>query len=300
MEKADSGTVFNIQRFSTHDGPGIRTVVFLKGCHLRCAWCSNPESNEPERQVMFNRSKCIGCGTCQSVCPSGIAYPDMGSADDCRRCSCQCAAACPSGALEIQGKILSADCVFDEIMRDSLYYANSGGGITLSGGEPLLQPFFCLNLLERAGSAGIHTAVETTGAVPWDVARPVLERCSLVLYDLKHMDDEKHRQFTGVSNRLILRNAERCAESGRRMIFRVPLIGGANDDEKNISETGRFALKTGVREIHLLPYHRLGEPKYDMLRRTRPPAGFYTPDKDETDRLAKLLSDMGLSVSVGG
>lgn len=295
---SDRAKVFNIQRFSTHDGPGIRTVVFLKGCPLRCEWCSNPESQPLTASIFFHEDKCIGCGMCMKACPKNISVGMQGRDERCIHCGL-CAKACPAQALELMGEEMTIPEIMAEIDSDASYYRNSGGGVTISGGEALMHPDFVCELADAVKEAGYHLALETTGFANWFIANRVFRKFDLLLYDIKHLDDEKHKQHTGVSNKLILENARLAAKAGYPMIFRVPLIGGVNDDEENITALRDFAQECGVKEVHFLPYHALGESKYRQL------GGEYTctayrPEQEVIDKLAGILEAAGISVNVGG
>lgn len=294
----DIGVVFNIQRYSLHDGPGIRTVVFLKGCPLRCEWCCNPESIDLEPHLTFNPDKCLGDGRCIRACPHGARTESGYDPSRCTLCG-MCVEACPSEALEILGKPMTIQEILEETEKDRTFYESSGGGVTLSGGEILAQWRFSVKLLLELRDRHLHTAVETTGFGPWERVRAIAEACDLVLYDLKLMDEEEHRKRTGAPNRLILENARRLAELDRGLIFRVPLIGGINTGEENILHTAEFAEQLGVREIHLLPYHRLGESKYDKLHREYTCEAF-TPDERMVRELQRQLESRGFEVKIGG
>ena len=220
------GRIFDIQKYSINDGPGIRTIVFLKGCAFRCKWCCNPESQEYQIQRMKF-----------------------------------------GGKEKVVGKDVTVSEVMEEILKDAPYYNRSGGGLTLSGGESLLQPEFAIALLRAAKSYGISTAIETTGFAPWETVQKFLEQLDYVLMDIKHMNDEKHKKFCNQSNKLVLENAEKIAKSGANLTIRVPVIPTFNDTKEEIAEIARFAKKLGVKGLHLLPYHRMGEDKYEGLGR---------------------------------
>ena len=292
------GRVFNIQRYSLHDGPGIRTVVFMKGCPLRCAWCCNPESIERGPHITFNPQKCIGDGRCLEACPAGARDAEGYHVELCTFCG-RCVEACPTEALELVGREMSVEEVLQEVEKDRLFYESSGGGVTLSGGEVLAQKNFAVQLLVACRERMLHTAIETSGFAPWDQVCEVAEACDLVLYDLKHMDPVKHERYTGVGNELILENARRLAESKKALIFRVPLIGGVNTDGENVRALARFVTRTPVREVHLRPYHRLGESKYSKLGREYDCEAF-TPGQDEVEKIKEILTSHGLKVIVGG
>ncbi|MGQ9616841.1 MAG: glycyl-radical enzyme activating protein [Spirochaetota bacterium] len=299
------GIIFNIQRFSLHDGPGIRTVIFFKGCPLKCKWCCNPESIELSPQLIFNPDRCLKDGRCIEVCPSGARSEKGYSIERCTLCG-KCVDACPSGALELVGRWFSIEEVIEEVEKDRLFYESSGGGVTLSGGEPVYQKEFATSLLRRLKMLSIHTAVETSGYAPWPAIEEIIDATDLLLYDLKHMDSDMHRKFTGVPNELIFENALKASfkinsmgESNKQMIFRVPLIGGVNTDKKNIEAVAAFALKAKVGEVHLLPYHRLGESKYRKLGKEYSFQAF-TPDDELIEEIRDILQSNNLVVKVGG
>ena len=261
-----TGRVFDIQRFSIHDGPGIRTAVFFKGCPLRCAWCHNPESQSPRPQLMFYAHKCTGCGKCAGVC----ANTHTPACTGCGRC----AAVCRSGAREISGQEISAEEVTEKVLRDRAFYETSGGGVTLTGGEPLSQPDFAREILERCRDSGVNTAIETSGYAPWETLERLLPLLDHVYYDIKGIDPALHKRNTGVSNERILTNAERLKASGADVTFRMPYIPGFNDGE--LAAVKAFA---GGFPLQLMPYHATGEGKYAALGRPYPAAGTIAPDR---------------------
>lgn len=247
--------IFDIQRNSFVDGPGIRTTVFFKGCNLKCRWCHNPESQSPKRQMMVYKNKCIGCGKCAEVCPNKLK-----SCDFCGRCEIYC----PEDARKICGREYSADEVLSEIEKDRAFYDNSGGGATFSGGECMLQLDFLCEILKKCKENGIHTAVDTAGNVPWESFERILPYTDLFLYDVKAVSGELHRNGTGVSNELILENLKklsRCAD----IIVRIPVIGGYNDNREEMKKAAEFLHGLGIKKVELLPYHAMGENKYDAM-----------------------------------
>lgn len=263
------GLVFDIQRFALHDGPGIRTTVFLKGCPLRCPWCHNPEGRAALPELRFDPAHCLHCGACVPACPRGGHRLEHGShrfdRDLCRVCGL-CAAACPTGALEICGASRSVGEVLEVVLRDRHYYRDSGGGLTLSGGEPLLQPEFAAALLAAARREGLHTAVETSGTAPWDRWGALREVTDLFLYDLKEMDPGRHQRVIGSPLALVLDNLARLASSGATVVVRLPLVPGYNAREDHLRRAAEMiAALPGQPAVDLLPYHRLGEAKRQTL-----------------------------------
>jgi len=266
----ETGVIFDIQRFSVHDGPGIRTTVFLKGCPLRCLWCHNPEGISPNPELMFFEYRCLGCGTCAKVCPEGAIRGEPRGKPQVDRMKClgcgRCAEACPSGAWRLVGKRISVEELLSTLERDVLLYDRSGGGVTFSGGEPLFQPDFLRAALKACKEQGMHTVVDTSGFAPPAVLEEIAPLTDLFLFDLKPMDAEEHRRYTGVPNRLIHENLRRLVELRRPVVVRVPLIPGITDTERNIQALVAFLaeLGKGIQRVELLPYHDVAE-KYARL-----------------------------------
>lgn len=300
--KEPKGLIFDIQRYSIHDGPGIRTLVFMKECPLRCLWCSNPESQSPSREMIFYPVKCIGCGECIEVCPTGAAQQQVISDAKklCEDCG-TCVIGCPSTARQMAGRIVSVEEVLEEIKKDTPFYRRSSGGVTITGGEPLMQDDFVASLLKRCRGMGIHTAIETSGYSRAESLKKVLKVVDLVLFDLKHMDSKKHKELTGVGNESILQNATITAKTGKKTIFRVPVIPGYNDDEENIKAIAVFVSGLdSTREVHLIPYHRLGESKYTSLGRKYPLSHVKALDKDRLRVQRRIIEEYDLKVQLGG
>lgn len=296
------GCIFNIQRFSIHDGPGIRTTVFFKGCPLRCWWCSNPESQVAVPELLYSESKCTRCYRCVAACPNAATTiaPDGSIKIDrnlCKGCG-KCVDACLSGARAIAGKLMTVDEVLQDIKSDELFYRNSGGGVTASGGEPLTQPEFLSELFQACQRLGYATCLDTCGYVPWEKLDMVLKYTDLVLYDIKHIDPSKHTDLTGVDNQLILKNAERIANNGTPLIVRVPLIPGHNDSTKDLEALGAYVAKLGNGRIDLLPYHEFGVGKYVKLGMQYQLEGLNSFTKEDLEAKVALLEQYGLEVHI--
>ena len=266
------GVVFNIQRYSIHDGPGIRTTVFLKGCPLQCFWCQNPESQNSEPEILIYKDRCTRCGQCVAVCPTGASgLLDENSIIHRSKCSgCgKCVEACPNEARSLVGKYMSVDEVMREVIKDKKFYENSGGGITLSGGEPTAQPEFALALLKACKEVGLHTGLDTCGYASWSTMKKLLKYIDLVLYDIKCMEERSHYEATGKSNDIILENAKRISNY-KPIRVRVPMIPGFNDSREEVMKIVEFVKDNlGPVEIDLLPYNKWGESKYEALSRRR-------------------------------
>lgn len=296
-----TGRVLNIQHFCTHDGPGIRTTVFLKHCSLRCKWCSNPESIHPKPELAYNPNKCIGekqCGFCIKACPESAIYT-LDSGDDkvhvnydlCTNCA-ECVAICPSQALYLFGTEMTVDQVLDEVEQDSSFYDESGGGLTLSGGECLLQPDFAAALLAGAHQRGFNTAIETAFNVPWAFVEKVLPHVDTVLHDHKCTIPERHRKWTGVDNARILANFEKAYQTwpDKTFVARTPLIPGVNDDEEHIRAVLALIRRyPNVVDYELLPYHRFGETKYGFLGQVYDLEDFTSPTPEALGRLQAII-----------
>jgi pyruvate formate lyase activating enzyme len=298
------GTVFNIKRYAIHDGPGIRTTVFLKGCPLSCPWCQNPEGIRPEPELIWRERRCIGCRDCEKACPAGaLAFPGGSLRIDrtlCDLCG-RCAATCYAQALELVGRPMTVDEVMTEVEKDMVFYGQSGGGITVSGGEPLMQADFLEGVLRASKQAGIHTTVDTSGYAERDKLLRIAEDVDLFLWDLKIMEDEAHRKHTGVSNTVILDNFKAVSRMRKPIIVRFSLIPGVNDHDSNIRAMGAFVTSLdGVDRIDILPYHKAWVEKYTGLNRTRGPAAFELPSAELLKAAATKLAEFGLKIRIGG
>lgn len=304
MEEAVTALITNIQGFSIHDGPGIRTVVFFKGCPLDCEWCQNPECIATQPEVGFLQNLCRNCGRCVDACPNKARVRDLDEPPRVDRLRCTacgaCSSACPYGATTLYGTRMSVEEVFSLVIRDKMFYETSGGGVTVSGGEPLLQSVFVCALFDECRKHGILTCVETSGHGPASVLRQVLSRTDYVLYDLKLMDSDRHRLHTGRANRQILANARIVAASGVESLFRMPLIPGITDTPDNIRELAEFlhSLDRRPPRVELMPYHRLGTNKYLTLDKEYRLAGLETPTTDDVAAVVTELENLGVSCSV--
>lgn len=297
--RACSGLVFDIQRFSLFNGPGIRTTVFFKGCPLRCPWCHNPEGVHSGPELLFHPDRCVGCGACLAVCPTAAHRRGADGAHQLDRQACTvcgaCVRACPAAALERCGERMSVGDVMAVVMKDRAYYADSDGGLTLSGGEPLQQPAFAAALLTAAKAEGLHTAVETSGCAPWARFAAIRPVTDLFLYDVKETDPERHAACTGVPLAPILENLRRLAEAGCRIVLRLPLAPGFNDRPDHFRAVAALARERGIVEADLLPYHRLGESKPAALGRGNTPPPCREPDPETVKRWQAELAQAGLA-----
>jgi pyruvate formate lyase activating enzyme len=295
------GVVFDIKHYAIHDGPGIRTTVFLKGCPLDCAWCHNPESKRPQPEFMWWPTRCIGCRSCVEGCPEGaVAIGDRLVIDEelCVGCG-SCVEGCYAEALELVGGEMSVEEVMEEVRRDSEFYRESGGGVTFSGGEPLMQPAFLAELLAACKGEGLHTAVDTSGHADPAALEAIMGNTDLFLYDLKHMDPEQHKRYVGASNELILSNL--ALLRGKAVVIRAPIVPGVNDDEENVRRMGEYVSSLGFSDVCLLPYHKVGAEKAQRLNReTGPQFLAEAPTEASLDRLSGVLKEYGLQVKIGG
>ena len=301
-----TGMVFDVRRYSIHDGPGIRTAVFFKGCPLSCQWCHNPESRPARPELLLRPGRCIACGACVAACqPDAIRFTppgdgvEGGTTTDRERCiDCgKCTLVCPAEAREMVGRPMSVGEVMAAIERDRAFYEGSGGGATFTGGEPLAQPAFLLALLRACRERGLHTVVDTSGFASWTILDEIRPFVDLFLYDLKLMDDARHREFTGVPNGPILTNLRRLAGAGHALLVRIPVIPGVNDDEENLRQAGIFlAGLPQAPPVELLAYHNIAEAKYAGLGQEYGLSGVRPPDAARMSQVADLLRGYGLDV----
>lgn len=310
------GIVSNIQKFTVHDGPGIRTEVFFKGCPLKCKWCSNPESIKPGPEVGVFAQQCIGvdkCGLCLKACPhadENVLVVENGKVARIDRTKCRncvaCANACPTDALKIFGKKVTVSEVVKTILEDRSFYENSNGGVTLSGGDPLLQWEFVLQLLKECKRRGVHTCVETELHCNTEILDEIFPYTNLLMTDIKHMDSRKHKEFTGVGNEKILANIKYAVKKGMPLVIRIPVVPGHNDDDENIKATADFIVKdlgNSIRQLQLLPYRLLGLEKYEALGIAYPMAGVEPPKSEiylsNVRRLAEVMKSFGVPAVPG-
>jgi len=310
---SNTGVIFNIQRFSIHDGPGIRTTVFFKGCSLRCFWCHNPEGRHARPEIQFFPERCIGCGNCLSNCPNHAHILKKNChifiREYCQGCG-RCAEGCYANALELIGQYMTADDVVEEILKDRMFYETSNGGVTLSGGEPVLQAEFASEILERCNAEDLHTAIETCGNYPWQNLELLLPVTDLIMMDIKHLEPDKHKKNSGESNERILENAHQLALTNKPIIFRVPVVPGINDTYEEISDIAKFVQKlietrinnTGRKDegteiqLELLPFHILAGDKYRSLGLAYHAKDLESPPKERMQKLTEIVKSLGIEV----
>jgi pyruvate formate lyase activating enzyme len=295
------GIIFDVKRYSIHDGPGLRTTVFFKGCPLRCIWCHNPESQKLEPQIVWYENRCIGCLSCFDACKFNAIDTKNGINinKNCTLCG-DCIKVCPTNALEMIGKEYSVDEIVNEILKDELFFED-GGGVTISGGEPFVQYYFLLELLKQLKQYDIHIALDTTGYVETEKLIESASFVNLFLYDLKLMDLQKHKQYTGVSNELILNNLKKLDELGAKIAIRIPIIPTINDDDENIEKTIKFisGLKN-VESVDLLPFHSMMADKYRRLKMPFLVGDIKEPSQESMEHLRKRFEVLNIEIDVGG
>lgn len=297
------GLIFDIQRYSLHDGPGIRTVVFFKGCPLRCKWCANPESLNNNPQLYYNKKDCIGCQRCVKACTQdALAFKKDQIIIDIQKCSLlfNCVKVCPTGALNQNGEWYTVKQVIEIALKDAHFYKNSGGGITLSGGEVLNQSEFAEKLLKTAKENGLHTAIETSGYSEWKDFLRVLTYTDLVLYDIKHVDEKAHKYYTGVSNKLILENLKKTVKTGIELVARIPIIPSVNAGKESIKAYIDLLTSLGIKKANILPFHQLGVAKYEMIGLPYTFKDEKTPTNEFMSGIKKRMQDVGIEVKIGG
>ncbi|MHC6178919.1 trans-4-hydroxy-L-proline dehydratase activase [Clostridium sp. JNZ X4-2] len=293
----------NIQKYSIHDGPGIRTTVFLKGCPLNCWWCHNPESQKSGLEIMFFKEKCKGCGLCLEKCPQkAIEFVDGYPVTDERKCTLcgKCSDFCTSNAREIVGKEMAVKDLMKEIIKDEVFYDESNGGVTFSGGEPLIHADYLNNVLKACKNRGIHTTIDTSGYADWQQFEKIIDNTDLFLFDIKHMSNEKHFKYMGVGNTVILENLKKLSERGSNIYVRMPIIAGVNDDDENIDAAVDFISKLNIIQVNLLPYHKMGMDKYRRLNRKYKLSGLETPWDKVMNKIADKFKKAGIKIKIGG
>jgi pyruvate formate lyase activating enzyme len=299
-----TGNIFDIKKYAIHDGPGIRTTVFFKGCPLFCQWCHNPEGLQMALQVIYDSQRCIGCHDCINACPESAISPTSAGmstdSDRCKHCGI-CVEACPGTARQASGQTVTVPQLMETIQQDVLFYDESGGGVSFSGGEPLLQPDFLIEVLSACGRYDIHRVVDTSGYAGRAVIEKVARHTDLFLYDLKFMDSKRHEQYTGVSNKIILDNLKLLHDSGADIIIRIPLIPGVNDDGANLDQICSFLKPLeDIREIHVLPYHDFQKSKYSKLGLPYPAGDIVAPPQSRISNCVKRFEENGFQVILKG
>lgn len=297
------GTIFNIQKYSVHDGPGIRTTVFFKGCPLNCWWCHNPESQSLLQEIMYMERRCTICSSCVDICQNGALNFKNGKIEYIReRCILcgDCVSKCLPKARELAGKTVTAEYLMKEIHKDQIFYDESCGGVTFSGGEPLMQMDFLYELLKMCKEEGLHTTLDTSGFSTWESLEKIKDLVDLFLYDIKLMDSEKHKKYTGVSNDLILKNIISLSENHCRIFARMPIIPGINDDDENICSSGEFLSHLNIEQVNILPYHNIGIDKYIRLYRNYSLIDIKVPSDESILKISHSLEEYGLNIKIGG
>ena len=298
------GLIYDIQRFAIHDGPGIRTLIYMKGCPLRCLWCSSPHTQKSSLEIRYIESNCKKCFSCVEVCPEkAITSSDEKIKIDRKLCNTcgQCVDVCPNQALKIVGDQRTVDELFQDVMKDNPFYRRSKGGVTVGGGEPTMQYEFVANFLKKCKETYIHAAMETCGYAKWENLERILEHIDLLYIDIKHMNSKIHKEITGVPNEIILENARRASKM-KQMIIRIPIIPGLNDSEENVLKTARFAAELGenLLRIELLPYHKFGTVTYEQLGREYELKDVEPPSEEHMKKLKALVESCGVKSQIGG
>ena len=302
--ESKKGIIFDIKRYAIHDGPGIRTTAFFKGCPLRCLWCCNPESYKSAPEIVYTDRLCIHCGSCQMVCPNNALKISKNKLEiireKCNGCG-TCAIECPANALELSGKPYSVKELLAEVEKDSTFYQTSEGGVTVSGGECTMQSGFLLSFLKKCKENYFHVTLDTCGFVEWEIFKKIIKYVDLVLFDIKIMDEEKHIKYTGKSNKLILENLHQLSRIGTPVIIRIPLIPGFNDSKKEIRAIADMVSKLkNITEINILPYHRLGESKHTRLGKDYKMKDVKPPNDACLEKAKSILMCEGIKIKIGG
>lgn len=297
--------IFDVKRYAINDGPGIRITIFLKGCPLSCKWCHNPESQKVHRQKMYSNTKCIGSQECIKACPhDALTFTPQGvvtNADLCTMCG-KCAEVCPTKAMEMTGDLMTVDQVMTQIKKETMFMDQSEGGVTFSGGEPLLHHEFLTKLLDACGEEEIHRCIDTTGFASTEILLEVAKKADHFLYDLKMIDSEKHKKWTGVPNELILKNLKTLTATGANMNIRIPLIKGINDDDKNIHDSAKFiaALEGKKPLVNILPFHNIAEKKYEKLGNEYDKGDMDTPSQKRQEEILEIFKSYNVNAMIGG
>lgn len=297
----DKGVIFDIQRFSVHDGPGIRTVVFMKGCPLSCQWCHNPESQTMAPDLFFEEELCVSCEKCIQVCPQGVHQIINGQRvikrELCNKCG-KCVDACLPAALVLKGRSVTVNDVLDEVLRDKGYYLKSGGGITLSGGDPLAQPKFTKNLLTELKKRNLNTAIETCGHASWEIFKDILDLTDFVMYDFKIYNSALHEAYCGIDNALILQNLRRVVDQGKALLVRIPLIPQISDTDNNLQQIGEFLMQLSIKHVELIPYHAFPKDKCKALGIEYQLSHVATQSSEKLQRMKILMLSLGINASI--
>lgn len=288
--------IFNIQRYSVHDGPGIRTTLFFKGCPLNCLWCHNPESKKFQKELMFYKDKCINCGYCLEACKIGA----IENSEECVLCE-KCTEACPTNSRVVVGKEMSIAEILVEVEKDRVFYDTSKGGVTLSGGEPLAQGEFLVELVKVLKNKGLHITIDTSGHAPYEFIEKILPFVDMFLYDLKLVNDEKHRLYTGVSNKIILENLRKLIKTGKEIYIRIPIIPSVNDGDEDVKDFIEILKELGItNKINLLPYHNISMEKYNRLGEDYKLKGIKVHTIEEIEEIKNIFEKSGIKVKIGG